>query len=58
MAKRNLYLDTKPVEEAAELYLNALRPVSNDSVRNHSGDRIAEPGDPSRDLREIFLTPF
>ena len=27
MAKRNLYLDTKPVEEAAELYLNALRPV-------------------------------
>lgn len=27
MAKRNLYLDTKSVEEAAELYLNALRPV-------------------------------
>lgn len=27
MAKRNLYLDTKPVEEAAELYLNTLRPV-------------------------------
>lgn len=27
MAKRNLYLDTKPVEEAEELYLNALRPV-------------------------------
>ena len=27
MVKRNLYLDTKPVEEAAELYLNALRPV-------------------------------
>ena len=29
MAKRNLYLDTKPVEEAAELYLNALRPIVN-----------------------------
>lgn len=27
MAKRNLYLDTKPVEEAAALYLNALENV-------------------------------